>query len=1122
MNVIKLDEEAIYHVARGIGVPEVRAAYLQQVCGDDPALRDRLEALLRVCEQEASFLEFSPRDATVDAPDPIERPGTQIGPYKLMEQIGEGGMGVVYVAEQSHPVHRKVALKVIKPGMDSKQVIARFEAERQALAMMDHPNIAKIFDGGVTESGRPYFVMELVRGIPITEYCDGERLSIRERLELFVHVCRALQHAHQKGIIHRDLKPSNILVTLHDGVPVPKVIDFGVAKATGQSLTEKTVYTAFTQLVGTPLYMSPEQVELSGLDIDTRSDIYSLGVLLYELLTGTTPFDSESLSRAAFDEMRRIIREDEPPTPSMRLSTLGATLTTTSVKRSSDPRRLNRSVRGELDWIAMKALEKDRKRRYETANDFASDVMRYLTDRPVEACPPSARYRFRKFARRNKAALTTAALVVAALLVGAVVSTWQAIRATRAVTLASKREREAQSAAAESKAVAAESKAVFTFLVHDMLGASAPDQALGRDVKVAEVLAKAEKKIDTAFPKQPLVEAGVRYALGATRHALGQYDLALRHVARSYELRRDLLGPEHPETLASMDILATTLTSQGKDDEARKVNEQALEIRRRIMGPEHPDTLRSMRQLALVLAGRGKLDEGRKLCEQTLEIRRRILGPEHPDTLISMSDMALRFWLRQGKLDEARKLQEQTLEIMRRVLGPAHPDTINEMYALASVLTAQGNLDEARKLHEQSLEIRRRVLGPEHPDTLWSMQNLANVLREQGKLDEARKLDEQTLEIRRRTLGPDHPDTVKSMRQVAYSLYKQGKMDEARKLYEQTLEIRRRTLGPEHPDTLASMRQVADMLNKLDKLDEVIALYKQTLEVVQPTAANKNMIAGVSIDFAEFLATLPDAAPRDFPRAIELAQKAVALVPENATYWDKLGMVYYRAGDRKGSIAAREKASALLMEQAQKAVALGPDNAMNWKTLGLAYPRAGRWTECIGALEKALALLEPGDEDSSLQGLQTEQAKTKERTKDLNSIAVACNNLAWYLATVPDLQLRNIPRAIELAQRAVNLKHDRASDWNTLGVAYYRAGKWKEAIAALEKSLAFKAGTEGFDWIFLAMAHQQLGENDKARAWYDKAVDWIETNQPQDDELQRFRAEAAELLKEKSGGTDRK
>ena len=441
MNLIQLDEEAIFHVARRIEAREARGAYLDQVCGDDRGLRDRLEALLGLYEQEASFLE-SPAlgpPATLTAAGvtrPPEGPGAVIGPYKLLEAIGEGGMGTVYMAEQTQPVRRKVALKIIKQGMDTRQVIARFEAERQALALMDHPNIAKVLDAGATESGRPYFVMELVRGIPITDYCDRARLPVHERLDLFVLVCRAVQHAHQKGIIHRDLKPSNVMVTVIDGAAVPKVIDFGVAKATGASLTERTLFTSFAQMIGTPLYMSPEQAELSGVDVDTRSDIYSLGVLLYELLTGTTPIDRDTLSKAAYDEVRRIIREQETPTPSTRLGTLGVTLATVSANRHSDSRKLGHAVRGELDWIVMKALEKDRRRRYETANGLAADVIRHLTNQPVEACPASAWYRFHKLARRHRVALTTTGIVALSLLAGTAVSTWQAMRATGAEHLA--------------------------------------------------------------------------------------------------------------------------------------------------------------------------------------------------------------------------------------------------------------------------------------------------------------------------------------------------------------------------------------------------------------------------------------------------------------------------------------------------------------------------------------------------------------------------------------------------------------------------------------------------------------------------------------------------------------
>ena len=412
-------EESIFPKALAKGSEQERAAYLDQACAGDPELRREVEALLLAHRQGGGILEAPPAGldstAVCRAADGI---GSLIGPYKLLEKIGGGGMGVVYMAEQLHPVHRKVALKIIKPGMDSGQVIARFEAERQALTMMEHPNIARVLDAGTTESGRPYFVMELVKGIPITDYCDQAQLSTRQRLELFIQICHAVQHAHQKGVIHRDIKPGNVLVTLHDDRPVPKVIDFGIAKAMSQQLTEKTLFTNFAQMIGTPLYMSPEQAQISGLDVDTRSDIYSLGVLLYELLTGTTPFDKNRLLEAAYDEMRRIIREEEPPRPSTRISTLGSKLAAISAHRNTDPKKLGQLMRGELDWIVMKSLEKDRTRRYATANGLAADVGRYLKDEPVVALPATAVYRLRKLVLRNRLVFAAVGAVAAALVIG--------------------------------------------------------------------------------------------------------------------------------------------------------------------------------------------------------------------------------------------------------------------------------------------------------------------------------------------------------------------------------------------------------------------------------------------------------------------------------------------------------------------------------------------------------------------------------------------------------------------------------------------------------------------------------------------------------------------------------
>src|SRR5688572_5046501 len=427
--------------------PEARAGFLEAASGGDPAMHARLAALLGQHDQAGSFLESPAADLgrTTDQPGSAERPGTVIGPYKLLEQIGEGGFGVVFLAEQQEPVRRKVALKVLKAGMVTRQVVARFEAERQALAIMDHPNIAKVHDGGVTPSGRPYFVMELVKGVPITDFCDQHHLTPRQRLELFVPVCQAVQHAHQKGIIHRDLKPSNVLVCLYDGRPVPKVIDFGVAKAAGQPLTDKTLVTGFGNIVGTPEYMSPEQAEVNQLDIDTRSDIYSLGVLLYELLAGSPPFTRKDLEKAGMLEMLRVIREQEPSKPSTKLSTAEG-LPTLAANRGTEPAKLTRLVRGELDWIVMKALEKDRNRRYETANGFAMDVQRYLADEPVLACPPSASYRLKKLVRRNKGPVVAASQVLLALVVGVVGTTLGLFRAERA------RQAEAERADAERRA----------------------------------------------------------------------------------------------------------------------------------------------------------------------------------------------------------------------------------------------------------------------------------------------------------------------------------------------------------------------------------------------------------------------------------------------------------------------------------------------------------------------------------------------------------------------------------------------------------------------------------------------------------------------------------------------
>ena len=579
--------EEIFHAALEIDGPQDRSAFLDRHC-NDPELLRRVERLLALDAQTNSFLEAPALMPTLNAaglPLVVEPPGTPIGPYTLIEPIGEGGMGTVYLADQTDPVRRQVALKVIKPGMDSRQVIARFAAERQALALMDHPNIAKVHDAGTTAAGRPYFVMELVPGLPINEYCDRKKLPIRERLELFILVCRALQHAHQKGIIHRDLKPSNVLVAEVDGVGVPKVIDFGVAKALGDPLTDHTYHTEIHQFVGTPLYMSPEQAVPGALDVDSRGDIYSLGVLLYELLCGTTPLDKATLNQAPFHELQRILREQFPTRPSLRLSTLGDSQATVAANRGTDIRRLERTLNGELDWITMKTLEKDRNRRYDTANDLAADLLRHLTGQPVVARPPSATYHFRKFASRNRAALITTALVAFTLVLATALSLWQAVRATRAEAIAA--------------ASAEETGLVLEYLVNDVFGAAAPERLQGKSPSLQDMLKIGEAAIPARFGRRPAAEATARIALGRAYYDLGRYIEARPQFRRAAALRAEQFGPEHPKTLEAEALLIWAICPPYADmgpphDEVEHLARHVLDSSRRVFGPSHPRTLVAM------------------------------------------------------------------------------------------------------------------------------------------------------------------------------------------------------------------------------------------------------------------------------------------------------------------------------------------------------------------------------------------------------------------------------------------------------------------------------------------------------------------------------------------------
>lgn len=727
----------------------------------------------------------------------------RIGPFKILQVLGEGGMGIVYEAEQTAPVRRRVALKIIKVGMDTKEVVARFEAERQALAVMDHPNIAKVLDAGATDTGRPYFVMELVHGVKLTEYCDANHLSVHERLELFATVCQAIQHAHQKGVIHRDLKPSNVLVSERDGVASPKIIDFGVAKAMGYHLTDRTLVTTHGTAIGTPAYMSPEQAEMSQLDVDTRTDIYALGVMLYELLVGKLPLDPTDIGMPAFIA-KLVLRDTEHPTPSTSFSKLGSEIQTVARLRRVDPSTLRRELRGDLDWIIMKAMDKDRKRRYETANGLALDIQRHLHDEPVLARPPSTSYRLRKFVRRNRAWVAAGGLAAASLVAGLALASIGLVRANRAQEQTA---REAEAA-----------RQVSDFLV-GLFAVSDPDEARGNTITAREILDRGAAEITRELSGQPVVQARLMHTIGQVYNELGLFEQGRPLLEQALTIRERELGSDDPEVAATLDDLANLHRVRGSLPVAESLMLRSLEINERVLGTDDPAVAANLGGLGGIYMAQGRYAEAVPMFQRSVEINERTHEVPDADFAAALFNLGT-IYLVQGRLADAEPLLQRALTIREEVLEPGHPDLGASFNNLGALYWRQENFARALTVFQRALEMFERALGPEHPNTANALNNLGETRWALGRYDAAESLLVRTLSLKERILDPDNPSIANTVNALANVRRDQGRSAEAESLYRRALTMRERLLGPTAPPVAETLDDYAKLLHATGRRDE--------------------------------------------------------------------------------------------------------------------------------------------------------------------------------------------------------------------------------------------------------------------------------------------------------------